>query len=180
MISLAISARYARALADVALQQGEDAAVARDLETYAEILRQVPALLDAFDSPAIGREAKEGVISGLLARYPVSQTARNFLRTLLDHHRIRYFAEICGCYTRTVNERKGIVAAQVTSAVPLGPAEMDVLQASLARATGDRVTMALNTDPDLLAGVIVQIGSTIYDGSIRTQLEEMRRRLSRR
>lgn len=179
MISTAIFARYARALADVVLEKGEDAVVGRDLDTYREIFRRVPALLESFDSPAVPHEAKGKVLSELLTRYPVSPTTHNFLRILLDHHRIRYFAEICDHYLKTVNERKGIIAAQVISAAPLGEDELSALRESLTRATGNQVTMSVNTDPDLLAGVIVQIGSTLYDGSVRTQLDEIRRRLAR-
>ena len=178
MIPTAIFARYARALADVTLEKGEDAAVQRDLETYREIFRQVPALLEALDSPAVQLDAKRRVLSALQQRYPVSQTASNFLLVLQEHHRIRYFAEVCDYYVKTVNERKGIVAGRVTSAVPLGNAELSALRESLSRATGSQVILSVHTDPDLLGGVVVQIGSTIYDGSIRTQLGEMRRRLA--
>ncbi len=179
MISSAIFARYGRALADVVLSTGEEAVVLRDLNTYRDIFRQVPALLEALDSPAIQREGKERVLSELLVRYPVCQTLGNFLRILLDNHRIRYFAEICDSYLKTVNERKGIVAARVTSAAPIGDGDLATLRKSLSRVTGREITISVDTDPELLAGVIVQIGSTVYDGSIRAQLEDMRRRLAR-
>lgn len=179
MISATIFARYARALADVALEKGEDAGVRRDLELFREIFRQVPALLDAFDSPAVQREEKKKVLAELLARYPVGQTTRNFLLSLQEHHRIRYFAEICDCYIKTVNQRKGIVAAHITAATPLDERQLTALSASLAGASGNQVILSLSTDPALLAGIVVQVGSTVYDGSIRTQLEEMRRRLTR-
>jgi F-type H+-transporting ATPase subunit delta len=179
VISAAIFARYARALADVVLARGDEHAVLRDLGTYGEIFRQVPALLEALDSPAVQRETKQRVLAELLARYPVCPTVGNFLRTLLEHHRIRYFAEICESYLKTVNERKGIVAARVTSASPLGDKEQATLSSSLSRVMGNKVTLSVDTDPELLAGVVVQIGSTVYDGSIRAQLEEMRRRLTR-
>ena len=179
MISSSVFARYARALADVTLERGEDAAVRRDLDTYREIFRQVPALLEALDSPAVRRDAKERVLAELLARYPVNQSSANFLRILLSHHRIRYFAEIGDAYVKTVNERQGIVAGRVTTASPLSAEELAVLQESLCRATGNQVTLSMATDPDILAGVVVQIGSTIYDGSVRTQLDEMRRLLAR-
>jgi F-type H+-transporting ATPase subunit delta len=180
MISSAIFARYGRALADVALANGEEAPVQRDLDTYREIFRLVPELLDTMDSPAVQRDAKARVISGLIERYPVLPTVANFLRVLLDNHRIRYFAEICDSYLRTVRERKGIVSARVTSAVPVADKELAILRARLATITGNEVTLSVDTDPNLLAGVIVQIGSTVYDGSIRAQLEEMRKRLVRR
>ena len=179
MISSAIFARYGRALADVALAQGEDAVVLRDLNAYREIFHLVPALLEALDSPAVQREGKERVMSALLARYPACQTVSNFLRILLDNHRIRYFAEICESYVKTVNERRGVVAARVTSAAAIGDRDLTTLRKSLSSVTGKEITLSVNTDPALLAGVIVQIGSTVYDGSIRAQLEEMRRRLTR-
>ena len=179
MISSSIFARYARALADVTIEKGEDAGVRHELDTYREIFRQVPALLEALDSPAVQRDAKERVLAEVLSRYPVSRSTANFLRILLDHHRIRYFAEICDGYAKTVNERKGIVAGRVTTATPLSEQEMSILHESLCRAAGNRVTLAAATDPAILAGVVVQIGSTVYDGSVRTQLDEMRRRLAR-
>lgn len=179
MISSAIFTRYAHALADVALQSGEEAAVRRDLDTCREIFRQVPALLESLDSPAVRREVKDRVLAGLFHRYPVMPMVGNFLRLLLDHHRIRYFAEICDAFVKTVDERKGVVAARVTSAAPLNAADQATLRASLAGATGKQVNLTLATDPELLSGIIVRIGSTIYDGSIRTQLREMHRRLAR-
>jgi F-type H+-transporting ATPase subunit delta len=179
MISSVIFARYGRALADVVLANGEDARVLGNLDTYCEIFRMVPELLDALDSPAVQADAKRRVLTGLLERYPVLPTAANFLHILLDNHRIRYFAEIRDSYVKTVNERKGIVSAQVTSAAPVPEKDLGRLRASLARATGNEVTMSVTTDPDLLAGAIVQIGSTVYDGSIRAQLEEMKKRLAR-
>ncbi len=179
MISSAVFARYARALADVALEQGEEAAVERDLDLYEEIFRAVPSVLDVLDSPAIPRDAKDQVLSGLFANYPVSRTVANYLRILLDHHRIRYFAQVHESYSRIVNERKGIIRARVTSAAPLQPSELARLRECLSRITGKIVELSAVTDPDILAGVIVQIGSTIYDGSVRTQLDEMRRCLTR-
>ncbi len=177
MISTAIFARYARALADVALASGEERVVANDLETYREIFRQVPGVLELLDNPAVQRESKENVLSALMERYRVRQTTRNFLKTLLAHHRIRYFHEICDFYVKTVNERKGIVAAKVTTAWNLREQELTALLKSLSRVTGSQVTLSVQTDSELLGGVVVQIGSTVYDGSIRTQLNEMRRRL---
>jgi len=178
VIPASIFGRYARALADVVTEKGDEAAIQRVLDTYREIFRSVPALLETFDSPAVQLEAKEKVLAGLMARYPVCATMRNFLQLLLRHHRIRYFAEICDFYTKTVNERKGIAAAQVTVAGPLTEADLSRLRASLVKVTGNRVTLTVGTNPELLAGIVVQIGSTVYDGSVRTQLDEMRRRLA--
>jgi F-type H+-transporting ATPase subunit delta len=178
MIPSAVLSRYARALADVALESGREAEVLRDLQTYQEICKAVPDLLPAFDNPAIPREVKDRLLSELLARYPVAPTTANFLRVLLGHHRLLFFQEICALYVRTVNARKGLIMAQVRAASSLSGADLAALRESLARVTGKTIQLEVRTDQDLLGGVIVQIGSTVYDGSIRTQLEEIKRALT--
>jgi len=178
MISSAVFARYARALSDVTLEKGEDEAVHQDLELYRIIFSSVPELLDSFDSPAIPREVKENLLSTLLEKYPVSQLTTNFLRVLLSHHRLRYFHEIYENYVKTVNERRGIVSAEVTSAAPIAEGELNSLRTALAGATGKTVTLEVQEDTDLVGGMVVQIGSTVYDGSIRRQLAEIRERMT--
>lgn len=178
MISSVVLSRYARALADVALESGKETEVLSELEIYQEICRAVPDLLPAFDNPAIPREVKDRLLRELLTRYPVSQITANFLRVLSDHHRLLFFPEICALYVRTVNSKKGVVAAQVRTAASLSDADLKALRDSLSRVTGKTVELEVRTDQDLLGGVIVQIGSTVYDGSIRTQLEEVKRALT--
>lgn len=180
MISTAMYARYARALADVALETGEDETVRRELGTYSEIFEAVPDLPDAFHSPAIPREAKEKILAELMARYPVSRTTGNFLRILVAHYRIRYFREIVDSYVRTVEERRGIVSARVCAAAPLAESQLVSLREALAKVTGRSVRLDVQENPELLGGVVVQMGSTVYDGSLRRQLAELREQLSGR
>jgi len=179
MISTSIFGRYSKALADVALETGQEAEVGRDLATYQEIFVAVPDLLVIFDSPAVQRETKERILDQLLGKYPVGATTGNFLRMLLRQNRIRYFREIVEHYTKYVNSRKGIFAAQVTVASPLSEQDLEALRTSLGAATGNTVILDVKSDPELLGGLVVQIGSTVYDGSIRRQLSEMRERLSK-
>lgn len=178
MISSAIFARYARALADVAIENRQEPQVTTDLAAYRNIFQTAPHLLDVFHSPAIPRESKEGVLDELLARLPVCPITGNFLKVILQHNRMRCFHEILDHYTKIVNNRKGVVSAQVTAAAPLSDQDLASLRVSLATVTGSTVTLDVRTDPELLGGLVVQIGSTIYDGSIRRQLAEMRRRLA--
>jgi F-type H+-transporting ATPase subunit delta len=177
MIPSAIIGRYGRSLAEVALEKGEEAAITRDFSLYRDIFQTVPDLLVAFDSPAVPRDAKERILTQLIEAYPVISTMANFLRVLLDHNRIRFCAEIFDLYLKTVNERAGIVAAQVTSAGPVSAENMSRLRELLSTVTGKNVTLAVQTDPGLLGGLVIQIGSTVYDGSVRTQLAEMKQRL---
>ncbi len=178
MIPSAILGRYARSLAEVAFEENLEKPVTEDLKTYNEIFSAVPDLLEVFHTPAIPRDSKEKLLAELMARYPVNPITSNFLRILLQHNRIRYFPQIVDGYLKSVNERKGIVTARVTAAVPLSQKALKSLEAKLAGITGKVTNIELSTDASLLGGVVVQIGSTIFDGSIRTQLSEMRRRLT--
>ncbi len=178
MISSAVFSRYARSLADVVLEQKAAPEVARDLDLYREVFLAVPDLLETFHNPAIPGEVKQKILSELLTRYPVSRITENFLRVLLDHNRLRFFHEIFDLYSKTFNERTGIVTAIVTSAASLSEREQVELRESLARATGRSVILDVRTDKELLGGLVVQVGSTIYDGSVLRQLEEMRQRLT--
>jgi len=177
MISSAVFARYARALADVAFSTGEVDAVTADLMTYREIVRTSPALLDVFDSPAISREAKHNLLAALLAKFPATRSTSNFLKVAVDHNRIRYLNAIVDLYVATVNRRRGVVAAEVVSPAPLGEREVAALGEALGKATGSRVTLDVRTDPELIGGLLVRIESTVFDGSVRRQLAEVKRRL---
>ena len=179
MIPSAILGRYARSLADVVFEKNLEPDVAGDLRTYAEIFGAVPDLLEVFHTPAIPRDAKERLLNELMARYPVNLITSNFLRILLRHNRMRYFSQILESYLKMTNERKGILSARVTAAAPLSQQEIGRLVERLAGITGKLVDIETRTDADLLGGVVVQLGSTVYDGSIRSRLAEMRRRLSK-
>ena len=177
MTSTAVYARYARSLVDVVMERRAEAEVNRSLELYSGIFAAVPDLLVAFDNPALPRDVKHRLLSGLLEKYPADPTTDNFLRTLLANNRIRHFKEIVEYYAKALNDRKGILAAKVTSASALSDEEARVLAGRLTGALGKEVKMDLATDPDLLGGLVVQIGSTVFDGSVRKQLDEVKKRL---
>ena len=132
MISSAILGRYARSLAEVVFEENTDEKVTEDLKTYSEIFRAVPDLLEALDSPAVPREAKEKLLDELMARYPVHSTTSNFLRILHQNNRIRYFQKIRDSFIKSVKEYKGIVSARVTAATSLSQQEVKNLEERLA------------------------------------------------
>jgi F-type H+-transporting ATPase subunit delta len=178
VIPSAILGRYARSLADIVFEENLQDKVTEDLKTYNEIFRAVPDLLEVFHSPAVPRETREKLLETLMQNYPVNPITSNFLRILLQHNRILYFRQILDGFLKLVNERKGIVSARVTAAAPLSGRELEGLRQKLAGITGKLVSVESGTDPSLLGGIVVQIGSTVFDGSIRTQLADMKQRMS--
>jgi F-type H+-transporting ATPase subunit delta len=180
VISAAILGRYSKSLAEIAFEENLEQEITGDLQTYAEIFRTVPDLLAAFHSPAVLREAKKNLLSELVLKYPVTPITANFLHILLDHNRFGFFQQIFEGYLKSVDERKGVVSARITAALPLSEKELENINRSLAEITGKSVKLDVQTDPGLIGGLVVQVGSTVYDGSIRTRLSEMRRRLTGR
>jgi F-type H+-transporting ATPase subunit delta len=178
LISSAILGRYANSLAEIVFEENIEENVTEDLKTYSEIFRAVPDLLETLHSPAVPHEAKNRILDELIAKYPVNPITSNFLRILLQNNRIRYYQEILNSYLRSVGERKGVLSARVTAAVPLSEEQLKRIQERLTGITGKQVLVELQTDSSLLGGIVVQIGSTHFDGSIRTQLADMRRRLA--
>jgi F-type H+-transporting ATPase subunit delta len=174
----AVLGRYSKSLADIVFEESIEERVTEDLKTYGEIFRTVPDILDVLHSPAMPRETKEKVLSELMAQYPVHSITSNFLRILLQHNRMGQFHQILDGFLKAVSERKGILSAQVTAAMPLSQNELKSLEARLVGITGKVVNVESQTDAGLLGGMVVQIGNTIFDGSIRTQLAEMKRRLT--
>jgi F-type H+-transporting ATPase subunit delta len=178
VISSAILGRYAKSLAEVVFEQNLEAAVTEDLKTYSEVFKAVPDLLEAFDSPGVPREVKEKLLESVIKVHPANAITHNFLKVLLQHNRINCFQQIYESYLDAVNEHNGVVSARVSTALPLDSTELQTLGERLSSATGKRVDMEPRTDSDLLGGIVVQIGDTIFDGSIRTKLAEMKRKLA--
>ena len=169
---------YADALADVAIQQNSVAQVRQELADFLGLVRESPDLALMLDSPAVQRANKRAVVEALVKQMGASRTLRNFLLVVVDRGRTRLLPEIQEAFDRRLDERQGIVRAEVSSAHELAEQEKAELRGALERLTGRRVEAAYRLDPALLAGAVVRVGSTIYDGSVRTQLERMRERLA--
>jgi F-type H+-transporting ATPase subunit delta len=178
VIPSAVLGRYAKSLADVAFEERIEQEITGNLETYGQIFQAVPDILEAFHSPAIPRATKEKLLTELMVHHPVHPTASNFFRVLLQHNRIRYFPQIFKSYLKAVSKRKGIVSATLSTASPPSQQELEGITEKLAGITGKSVNIELKTDASLLGGIVVQVGSTVFDGSIRTRLDSVKRRLS--
>ncbi len=170
--------RYASALADIAIEQGAVEPVRRQLAAFSELPRQSPELRNFLANPAIAREAKHGAIEKIVSRMGASKVLRNFLFVLVDHDRTLLLPEIVKAFHDIILERQGIAEARVTTPAELSAGQKKDLGAALERLTGKKIEAQYELDAALVGGAVVRIGSTIYDGSVRAQLERLRARLA--
>jgi F-type H+-transporting ATPase subunit delta len=161
--------RYARALVDVVTAPG-----AANPQAVVAELRILCA------TPAIPVAQKSAVIDKLAPLAGLSGVARNFLKVVLDHDRMGDLTEIIEGFEALLNEKLGIAIAEITSARPLDETEKTQLAAALKARTGRQVQVTYSQDPGLIAGVVARIGSTVYDGSVRGQLDRLRSELTSR
>jgi F-type H+-transporting ATPase subunit delta len=172
-----LAQRYATALADVALERKNPAATKSELALFVEAYQESADLRNFLASPAVDRARKHSVIEKLAEEMELSPAVRNFLFLLVDNRRTELLREILPVLDAELNSRLGIAEAQVTSARELAAEQKRELMRALERLTGKKVEARYSLDESLLGGAVVQIGSTIYDGSVREQLEHLRARL---
>lgn len=173
----AMAERYAGALVDVALENSEADQIKTELSSFAALVRESPELHSFLANPAIARAAKHAAVQQLVARMGASRTLRNYLFVIVDHRRAGMLPEIEEAFARILDARRGITHAAVASAADLSAKERKELSAALSKLTGQNVQAQFATESDLIGGAVVRIGSTIYDGSVRAQLERLRVRM---
>jgi F-type H+-transporting ATPase subunit delta len=177
MTGTTIANRYARALADIIVERRETDEIVKELIDFERMMSEHPQLRDVFASPVIGAERKRAVLEELLSRIGLRQTSANFLRLLLNNSRLHDLDQIMNALSRELDTRMNIVSADVTTAREIGQQEKAALQSQLKAVTGKEVRLQFRIDPAIIGGVVTRIGSLIYDGSIKNQLAQMKRRL---
>ncbi len=172
-----ISRRYATALADVVVPSGETETVKGELKAWEQLVAGSAELQNAFRNPAIAHAKKERVLEGLLAKTRPSKTTSNFLRILLRNSRLTELSRINERFASVLEDRAGRVAADVISARELAEAQRNELKLNLEKLTGKHVKLTFTVDAQLIGGVVTRLGSTVYDGSVKTQLENLKEEL---
>ncbi len=173
MSSQTVARRYASALADVIIARNEEAVVREELANWEGMILSNPPLLEAFTNPTVPYEQKAKVLNELIARTKVCPTTANFLRILLKNQRLAEISEVNAKLAHVLDERSGVVGAQVTSARPVADSTKAALEEKLGVITGKKVRLSFLTDEALLGGIVTRIGSTIYDGSVRNRLKRL-------
>jgi F-type H+-transporting ATPase subunit delta len=174
----AIASRYARALVEVVVEQRLDANVAREqLNSFAEAVRESVELRRVWESPAVPAQQKRAVLDAIVGQMRAFKAIRNFMAVIIDHRRIPMLVDIARQFAIELDAQLGFVEAEISSARRLSTEEKRELESQVERLTGKKVRAHYASDAGLLGGVMVRVGSTIYDGSIRGQLEKMKQEL---
>lgn len=172
------SLQYATALADIVLAQGATERARKELGEFRAAFDESAELRNFLISPAISCEDKHGVIEKLLARLGASKIIRNFLFVMADNQRLHLLPEIAETFEQVLRERQGVEEASVVSAAALSEGQKTTLVRTLERLSGKRIQAVYSLEPGLLGGAVVRIGDTVYDGSVRNQLDHLRARLA--
>jgi F-type H+-transporting ATPase subunit delta len=181
MTSSALASRYANALVDVATdpKSGVDPhRVLGDLGSFLEVFQASAELRNALTSPSVPPARKRAVVGRIGERLGISRIARNFLFVLSDHRRMATLREVVAACDVLLDQRLGFERAEVSSAAELDEQQSHMLAQELERLTGKKVRAQFSVDRSLLGGLVARIGSTVYDGSVRGQLQALGRRLA--
>lgn len=173
-----IALRYAHAFAQVVESQKLEAtAVQQQLEDFRGTFHGSRELREVLMNPAISREQKLKVLDAIASRIGMQSQARNFIAVIMDHQRLSDLDEILGEYHVVADADAGLAEAEITSARTLDGSDRTQLEEQVSKLVGSRIRVTYKEDPTLLGGAVVRVGSTVYDGSIRAQLQQLKQKL---
>jgi F-type H+-transporting ATPase subunit delta len=173
-----VALRYAHAFASVVASQDVNSADAQQqLEDFRGTFAGSRELREVLMDPAILRDQKLRVLDAIAGRIGMFPQVRNFIAVIMDHDRLGDLGEILDEYHGVADEQSGMAEAEIISARTLSEQDRSTLEAEVEKLAGGRVRATYKEDPSLLGGAVVRIGSKVYDGSIRAQLEQMKQRL---
>ncbi len=173
-----VALRYAHAFASVTASSHLDGnAAQRQLRDFSETLADSDELREVLMNPSIASEQKLRILDAIAGRIGMFPQVRNFIAVIMDHQRLAELDEILAEYHAVADEQAGLAEAEITSAHPLNDADRAELEAQVSKLAGGRVRATYRQDATLLGGAVVRIGSTVYDGSIRAQLQHLKQKL---
>ncbi|HYM12842.1 MAG TPA: ATP synthase F1 subunit delta [Bryobacterales bacterium] len=180
----ALANRYARALVDVVTGTAPVSSgivpeeITGELRDFIAAFRSSTDLRNVLESPAVAPDKKKTIITEIGQSLGLSRVTRNFILTVAAHRRLPLLEEMLEGFETLLDERRGVVRADVAAARPVEAEQQSNLAARLGAVTGKQVRLHFSVDPSLLGGVLARIGSTVYDGSVKGQLHALGRRLA--
>jgi F-type H+-transporting ATPase subunit delta len=176
----ASAARYARALFDVALKDSDPERAEQELAAFVDLIQQHPDLQRTLANPVVSASDKRAVVHKILERLRPVSPAGKLLLLLASRGRLALVHDVLDVYRERLREHRNVLRAEVTTAQPLSAERAAALQQRLAAVTGRTVNMTTRVDTSIIGGVVTRIGSTVYDGSVATQLAKVKDRLEQR
>ena len=174
-----VASTYARAFADVVLSAHLDANRAvGGLHEIASLLAENADLRRVWENPAVPAEQKRNLLDAIVQREGIDRQVRNLVAVLIDHRRVQFLPRIVEQLEKELDARLGFAEAQIFSARELGDAEKRALETQVEKTTGKKVRARYALDSSLLGGAVIRVGSTIYDGSVKGQLERIQAAIS--
>ncbi len=168
-----IARRYASALADVVVERKEEREVREEIEQWASMIESNAELKEVFANPTVAYDDKRKVLEELISRTRVRPTTASFLRVLLRNQRLSQLRDVSERFALVLDERAGVVSADVTTAIPISEDLKNTVRETLAAATGRRVRVSFSTDETIIGGMVARIGSTIFDSSVQNRLDRL-------
>jgi F-type H+-transporting ATPase subunit delta len=177
-MSSASAVRYARALFDVALKESDPSRIEQELSSIVSLVTTHADLKNALESPGVPPVAKKAVVQALVERGQFTPSVGKLLAMLAERDRLTLLGDVLESFRARLREQQRVLEAELTTAIALEPEQQAALQQRLSAATARQVTVTTKVDPALIGGVVARIGSTVYDGSLATQLVKLKGRLA--
>jgi F-type H+-transporting ATPase subunit delta len=178
MIEGSISRRYSKALFQLAQEQKQEEAIGQEIEQFFNAYANSP-LQTVLNNPAFNLESRKKILTEVTKSLQLSTLSSHFVSMLLERDRLPYLSFIVAYYRRLLNETKGRVEATVVAFNPLDTPMLERLRQTLHVISGKEIVLHEKDDPALLGGLLVELEGKIYDGSVRTQLDTMKQRITR-
>jgi len=179
VIGGSLARRYARGLFDIGREERQLRRVLSEIEEFAKALEASTALREVMQAGGISRRDQHAALDAMLEKSGFLETTKSFLSLLVEKGRMDVLPQILSALRRMVEEFEGIERVEVTVPMPLSGTQRDLLRTVLERRTGKKIVLEETVDPAVLGGLVVRVGSTVYDGSVRTQIHQIRENLEK-
>ena len=179
MKNLAVARRYAKALLLISKDDGQTDSYREELSGFANLMEREFALNQAITNPLYERSSRRKVLQSVVDNLGISKTVKSFLLLLFDKGRFGFIGSIDDFYQKLADELKGIARASLVSATKLSDDTVEKIRAALSKKTNKEIVLEVEQDPELIGGIVTKIGDLVWDGSIKTQLSNMRETLKR-
>ena len=179
MKNLAIARRYAKALLLISKEDGQTDTYRNELGGFADLVAQEKSLYEAITNPLYETTGRRNVLQTVIDKLDLTRTMKSFLLLIFDKGRIGFIGSINDYYQKLADELKGVARASLVSAIDLSAETVEKIRVALSKKTQKDIILAVEQDPELIGGIITKIGDLVWDGSIKTQLINMRESLKR-